>query len=113
MASAEVSSPDMHEGEEAPDLRARAISGWKEERARAWHLAGLAKLGHAVRRAKEKGRAATGRLTNRPSAQAGRRGRATAWEGKMNGPAQGKWANRPNGKKEEFFFFLKHISKAN
>jgi len=40
-------------------------------------------------------------------------GRKKEWDARVDWPAEGKRANRPNGKKEEFFFFLKHISKAN
>jgi len=57
--------------------------------------------------------AATGRPTNRPSAQAKKRGRAAAWEEKKECAGARKTGQQAKWKERRIPFFLKHISKAN
>ena len=70
---------EQEEGEGAPDLWARAISGRRENTRAGQRLAELGqRLAGPCDAAHGSEAAATGRPTNRPSAQAGRRDRAMA-----------------------------------
>ena len=69
------------------------------------HLAGLGpSLGHAMRRVREKKQA--GLRPKRRGEEKDGLGRKKEWATWVDWPAEGKWANRPNGKKEESLFFF-------